>query len=424
MLLTSMACTPAPTASAPTASAPTAVVAAPSAAAAPTKPASSASPVVSPAASPVAATTSGGPIQIAFVGDLTGGDAVNGLGGQAGAKTAVKKINDAGGVAGHPIELRVFDTQTNPTTAEAVTREALAGAPAAASATITSGFSASTAPVVEAAGIPWVSTSYPTPGTDKVPFWFTTGPTSSEASDGVAVGAVNGLKGLLGGSLAGKTIAVEGVASTPAVDTHITVIQNLVKQNGGTVATPIRDPLTLSSWSSQAANLVASHPDGLVVIHTEPAATVVAKAAELAGFDGPIVSTEGANSDTMLKTVNLPNLYVVRETVAPAAGSNMLKNATAAGVSITDMNNPFFGKAFASIHVIATTLAKCGVPCSAANFSSTLKGLGTINVPDDALIGPLNFEKSQSGLTIAQLWTWDASKDGSKPVGETFRLVD
>ncbi len=54
------------------------------------------------------ATTSGEPIKIGFVGPLTGEAASLGEGGKAGLETALKEINDAGGVGGRKIEV-VFE---------------------------------------------------------------------------------------------------------------------------------------------------------------------------------------------------------------------------------------------------------------------------------------------------------------------------
>ena len=67
--------------------------------------------------------------------------------------------------------------------------------------------------------------------------------------------------------------------------------------------------------------------------------------------------------------------------------------------------------------------AKCGDSCSTSKFASTLKGLGKINVPNNALAGPLDFSKTNSGLTSAQVWQWDAASSKSVAKGQTFSIV-
>ena len=74
----------------------------------------------------------------------------------------------------------------------------------------------------------------------------------------------------------------------------------------------IRDPLTFSSWSSQAANVASAHVDGFIVNHAESATAIIAKALGVAGVKAPIVSTEGASSDTLFQAVGAANFYAVR----------------------------------------------------------------------------------------------------------------
>src|SRR5205823_3361376 len=127
-------------------------------------------------------------------------------------------------------------------------------------------------------------------------YFFSTSPLAS----GVGGGVANGLKSLFGGSLSGKKVAFEGLVS-PAVDGNLAGTKTAVEAAGGTMGQVVRDPITFSSWSSQAANVVGSKADAVVVNNTDPNTATVAKALLVAGFTGPIISTEGANSDGLLK---------------------------------------------------------------------------------------------------------------------------
>lgn len=359
------------------------------------------------------------PYQVAFVDDVSGADSSYGVQTQAAVTTALKEINDAGGVNGHPIDIQTYDTQSTPTTAEAVLRQALATNPTAVTGLITSAEEAAVAPVLVSAGLPVVTSGSPITTLMNQPFWFTV----STAGPQVAAGVVNGMKTLLNGSLAGKKIAFEGYAS-PAVDTNLAAIQSLVQADGGSVTPVIRDPLTITSWSSQAANVAAAKPDGIIINHTEAATTTVAKALAVAGVKIPAVSTDGANSDTMLQAIDSPNFRSVRETVEPASGSALYNAVQSAGVPVAESQGPFFGKAYGAIFVIADTLKKCGFPCSPSSFDSTLLSIGTFNVPNNALLAPLQFTSSlHAGITEAQLFGWNASSSTAEAYGSPFKIT-
>ncbi len=368
-------------------------------------------------------TSSGGggsasPYEIAFIGDLTGGNSANSLGGQAGFNTAVKEINDAGGVNGHKLTVTPYDSQSVVATHATVLRQALGTNPVAVSGLWLSGSTAGSASIFASANVPVVTSSYVVTGVDTIPYFFSTSPLGT----GVGAGVANGLKAVIGGSLSGKKVAFEGLIS-PAVDANLAAIKAAVESNGGTMGQSVRDPITFSSWSSQAANVVGSKPDAVVVNNTDGNTATVVKALTVAGFTGPIISTEGANSDDLLKAASSSNFFVVRETVVPAPDAKLYKDATAAGASPDKIAQSYFGKEYAAAYAIDKALTKCGDGCTATKFASSLKSVGKFTVPNSALAGPLDFSKSQSGLTGAQVWTWDSGKGVSVEKGSSFPIV-
>jgi branched-chain amino acid transport system substrate-binding protein len=358
------------------------------------------------------------PYQIAFVTDLTGGNSGNSIGGQAGFNTAVKEINDSGGADGHKLSITTYDSQSTVATHAAVLRQALATNPAAISGQWLSSSTAGSASIFASSNVPVVGASYIITGVDTIPYFFSTSPLSS----GVGGGVANGLKSIFGGSLSGKKVAFEGLVS-PAVDGNLAGTKTAVEAAGGTMGQVVRDPITFSSWSSQAANVVASKADAVVVNNTDPNTATVAKALLVAGFTGPIISTEGANSDDLLKAVNSSQFSVVRETVVPGASDKLYKDAIAAGATPDKIAQSYFGKVYAAGYAIAKALAKCGEGCNGTKFASSLKSLGSFTVPNNALAGPLDFSKSHSGLTSAQVWVWDGSKGTSVQKGSSFSIV-
>lgn len=358
------------------------------------------------------------PYNVPFVGDLTGANGANGTGGQAGFNTAIKEINDAGGVNGHKVVGQSFDSQSDPSAFSAQLRQALALNPVALVTNALSSETAAAVSIYQSANVPVVGPSYTITGVDTIPYWFSTSPLAA----GVGTGDVNGLKVLLGGSISGKKIGFEGLAS-PAVDGNLAALKTKVEAEGGTIGMVVRDPASLTSWSSQAANMVASKPDAIVLNSTEGVNAIVAKALLVAGYNAPVLAAEGANGDTMLANVNSASFYTVREHVPPAAGTGLYKLATAAGATPDQIVASYFAKNYAAAWVVADTLKKCGDSCTATKFVTTLHGMGRFTIPNDALAGPVDFSKSNSGLTTAQLWAWDTT--AKKPVakGGTFSIV-
>jgi ABC-type branched-subunit amino acid transport system substrate-binding protein len=358
------------------------------------------------------------PYTIAYVADLTGGNSANSLGGQAGFNTALKEINDSGGVSGHKLQVQTYDSQSDVNAFQAQLRQALGTNPMAISGQWLSGSNSAAVSIFNSANVAVVTAAYSVPGVDTIPYWLSTSP----LGPGVGKGAVNGVKAVLGGSLSGKKVAFEGLNS-PAVDANLAAIKSQVDADGGSMGMVVRDPISFSSWSSQASNMAASKPDAVVVNNTDGNNTTVVKALAVAGLTVPVVATEGANSDQMLAAVSSPNFYAVREHNEPAAGSKVYKDAISGGATVDQINQSYFGKMYAAAYIISNTLAKCGSPCDGTKFASTLTSLGKITIPNDVLLGPVDFSKGHAGLTTAQIWAWDTANKKSIPKGATFPIV-
>jgi branched-chain amino acid transport system substrate-binding protein len=364
---------------------------------------------------------SGTPYTISYVGDLTGGNSQNGEPALAAAEGAVWAINQAGGINGHPLKITtVQDAQSTTTGAESAVRTALGSKTNFTTGGMGGSSVAATATVYNSAGVPSISVSYPIAAVVNSPGWFTLAPTGSQ----VAAGAVNGLKGILGGSLAGKTIGFEGL-NVPTVDNNLAAIKKLIQQDGGKMGPIIRDPLTFTSWSSQAAQVASAHVDGFIINHDESSTATVAKALITAGVKAPIVSTEGASSDTLFQTVSASNFYAVRETseASVAPGSVPADAARSAGYGSASPLNPYFGRMWGIIYVAADAFKKCGYPCSTSSFDSALESLGSMQIPNNVFLGPVQFSSSgHAGLTTAQIYTWNASKGAAVPSGSAFSV--
>jgi len=368
-----------------------------------------------------AGVATGAPYNIAFIGDLTGGNGQNGQPTIAAAEGAVYQINHSGGVNGHALKISsVQDAQSTTGGAETAARTGVGNSVTFSTGGLGGSAVSATASIFTSAAIPYIGTSYPVAALINQPFWFTLAPTGPQ----VAAGAVNGIKSLLGGSLTGKTIGFEGLA-VPTVDNNLAAIKALVTQDGGKMGPIIRDPLTFSSWSSQAANVASAHVHGFIINHAESSTALIAKALGVAGVTVPIVSTEGASSDTLFQSVNASNFYAVREANSASAGPGSVpaQAASAAGYASASTLNPYFAREWGVIYAAAAALGKCGFPCSPSGFDSALTSLGSFTVPNDVYLGPVNFTISNhAGLTTAQLYSWSSAKSKAIPAGSPVPL--
>jgi branched-chain amino acid transport system substrate-binding protein len=66
-----------------------------------------------------------GPVTFAFIGELSGAGAVSSTNFRDGALMAIDEINAKGGILGRKIELKQYDTQTNPGTARSQMQKAI-----------------------------------------------------------------------------------------------------------------------------------------------------------------------------------------------------------------------------------------------------------------------------------------------------------
>src|SRR5258708_7597659 len=65
------------------------------------------------------------PVSLAFIGELSGAGAVSSTNFRDGALMAIEEINAKGGILGRKIELKQYDTQTNPGTARSQMQKAI-----------------------------------------------------------------------------------------------------------------------------------------------------------------------------------------------------------------------------------------------------------------------------------------------------------
>ncbi len=97
---------------------------------------------------------SGGPVKLAYLGEISGQLAVSGGNFRDGVILAVEEINAKGGIAGRKIELTLYDTQSTPSVARAQAQKALDGEPYAILGPVLSGNVKVTMQMLQQAEVP------------------------------------------------------------------------------------------------------------------------------------------------------------------------------------------------------------------------------------------------------------------------------
>lgn len=210
-------------------------------------------------------------------------------------------------------------------------------------------------------------------------------------------------------------MAIEAIQAT-SVDADIPILEGPVKSDGGTVTTVQRSPFSATSFASGAANIMATHPDGVLTLENSPDEVVVTKALATAGFSGPMVGGSAASDSPTMKTIALPNYFAVREGYEAAQGDAMYTAATKYGLS---PNGSYFNKGWTAVYMIAQALSSCGDSCTTGSVSSALAQETNFTVPGTALFGPISASASQHNvLTTGQPYVWDAGQGAAVPSGQ------
>ena len=361
------------------------------------------------------------PYKVSVMTDLTGGLAGQGTAALAGFTAVVKMVNDAGGVNGHPIQLATaIDSLSTVDGAQAAAAKVVGEKPTAILEYGSTTGIAAIAPIFSAAKIPVMSSQVvdslilPTP--EK--WFFTTGAAQAQ----LVSMYVNEARALLG-PLQGKRIGLEGVA-TAGVDNTINGMKTAFPKEGVSVVSTERTPLTgVSSFASQAANMTAANPDLVIVQDTIASSTLVVKALRTAGFNGPILSSAGANDDATLANINDAGFYVPRNYYNPLTGDLMGRTAAKYGLSDKIVSG-LFPISWAAAMALVAGLKKCGFPCSADALPVALESLTTFDPGERVAFGPVGFTpKKHYAPSIVQFYTWSPTAFRTAPAGPPVEMV-
>ncbi|WP_166459583.1 ABC transporter substrate-binding protein [Amycolatopsis pithecellobii] len=356
-----------------------------------------------------------GDLKIAVIADLTGPQTALGL-GSPGVLAAVDEINQDGGINGRKVTVvGPFDAQSTADGGGTAAQQALSETPDVVIESTSSAGVAASLPVFANSSIPVIDLSGPQEAvTPPIPLHYSLNLEAGQVSRTLLSGSrvVSGVP-----QTDRMKVAVVGLA-TPAIDSYLKKIQADAAGANVDLTSVVRTEITQTSFSSQAAALVKDAPDTVLLIDSVAGTVLEAKALNTAGFKGQIIATHGVAQESSFAKVAAANYSAVRLGAVATAGSPLADAAKAKGVQAQAQDTSYFAQGWAAAYTAAAILQKCGASCSPEGFQAAAEGAGPINVPADAMYGPITFTPDKHyGLTAVQLYRWDSQSQKPVAVG-------
>lgn len=354
---------------------------------------------------------------VSVVGDLSGPFGAIVGPGVAGFQTAVKTINDGGGVNGKQIKVNdPLDAQSVTNAAQVAVRQAIGEEPIALYMSTASTEVIAVSNVLESAAI----TSLIVPNDDgqavpPKPYYYSSTLSSADAGNAY----VNAIKAEIG-DLAGKKVAIitSNAASAAAYGDQV---QELVEAEGGTITMFIKNEPTVPSFTSQAGQIMQDPPDAIMQTDSPTNTAVEVAALVDAGYTGPIFGGTAANDDaTLQKAAEEGGDYRgPRELKTPTEGDEVTAAAEKYGTSEEAKAGIYFSKGWALAYALAAGLEECGADCDSSTLPAAMAKVSALEIPGDLTFGPAGFsEQSHVLLQQVQFFTWDTASGEAVASGD------
>ncbi|HLT31108.1 MAG TPA: ABC transporter substrate-binding protein [Myxococcaceae bacterium] len=232
-------------------------------------------------------------ILLGVVGALTGDQASFGVSTRNGILLAVKEENEAGGINGHPIRIRAYDSQGKPPEgANAVTRLINQDGAALILGEVASGISLAMAPVAQAAGVPMISPS-------------STNPKVTEVGDYIfRVCFIDPFQGDVMARFAHDNLKAKRVAVLRDIKSDYSVgLVGVFKESftalGGTIVADEAYSQGDTDFRSQLTAIKASNPDAVYVPGYYTEVGILARQAKQLGLRVPLMGGDGWESSKL-----------------------------------------------------------------------------------------------------------------------------
>jgi ABC-type branched-subunit amino acid transport system substrate-binding protein len=161
-----------------------------------------------------------------------------------------------------------------------------------------------------------------------------------------------------------------------------------------------------TSFTALASLIAAGHPDAVFFAGDSVDAVAGVKAIVASGLSNvPVISFSPSSTAADFTAINDPDYYALRTTVQPASGTAILKAAQSLGYGSQASTNDF-GLGWTEMAIVAQGLKLCGASCStSAQLLAAINKIGTFNVPDDAIFGPVVVSATRHAvLSAAQFY--------------------
>ncbi len=241
------------------------------------------------------ASTGGATLNIGVIYPYTGANADQGAVGMAGCLSGIAQVNAAGGVLGHKLDCKPFDTKGDPADAVPAANQMLASA----SPVMVLGASddaVATAPIVTGAHIVNFATiGDPHFDNQTNPYFYRLTP--SDALQGVALGYWAGSHQMLQ--------AASVFTSDLGAQTSVPPMKTEYSKLGGHLVADITLAPGAASYRTEVQKVIDSHPDAVISeMDPQSAATFWSEYQQLAGALPTIIGTERtSNSDWMTAVI-------------------------------------------------------------------------------------------------------------------------
>jgi branched-chain amino acid transport system substrate-binding protein len=358
------------------------------------------------------------PIEISLVVDQTGVSAEIAAPTLAGIQSHIDHLNESGGVGGRPIEVQgVADSQSTAEGAQAAFQDVLQNSPQAVLGSINSLGIAAIPPIAAPAGIPVLIGSAP----DSImlpepPPWLFTQVMPAAAMLEVSL---DYLDDTLDGGLDGRRLAVTAAASGFG-DGYAAAFEELAEERGYEVAIVDRHPLQMTSFATNAAQIVGSDAEALLLLDVPSQTPMIVNDLVAAGFEGPIVGYESASEPAIIEAVASDQYVTFRGAPVPAADGELAAAAEAAGQT-ERVNSLWFSYGWNQVATLAAAIESCD--CEGPELLAAMQEITELDPEGDSTYGPLVFgPQKHYGTATVQFFTWDEAAGNEVETGELVTL--
>jgi branched-chain amino acid transport system substrate-binding protein len=233
-------------------------------------------------------------LNIGVIYPFTGANADQGAVGMAGCLSGIAQVNQAGGVLGHKLACKPFDTKGDPADAVPAANQMMASA----SPVMVIGASddaVATAPIVTGQHVVNFATiGDPRYDTQTNPFFYRLTP--SDALQGVALG--------YWAAHHGQTHAAAAFTSDLGAQTSVPPLRTEYAKLGGKFTSDVKLAPGQSSYRTEVSQIINSHPDAIISeMDPQSSTTFLSEYKQLAGNLPEIIGTERTSNSDWIQAV-------------------------------------------------------------------------------------------------------------------------